>query len=82
MNQRKTTTITINAETFDTQDEAIQHTYASGRGYAVRLDDDGRHLVAEQEELYRLEAAGVRFAYLFVKDMPDGSERVVTVPVN
>jgi hypothetical protein len=80
MRERKT--ITIKAETFDTQDEAIQHTYASGRGYAVRLDDDGRYLVAEQAELYRLEAAGVRFAYLFVKDMPGGGERVVTVPVN
>lgn len=65
---------------FTTADEAIQHCDASGRGEAIRVD--GRNMVVEQAEADRLAAAGVSFAYLCVHEMPDGSTRIVTVPVN
>jgi hypothetical protein len=74
------TTIQIKADEFPSADEAIQHTYASGRGEAIRVE--GKYLVVERAEARRLEAAGVEFAYLHVHDLPDGTERVVAVPIN
>jgi hypothetical protein len=65
---------------FKSADEAIQHANASGRGEAILLG--GRHYVMEQAEIDRLAAAGVGFAHLIVHEMPDGTERVMTVPVN
>ena len=73
-------TIKFNALDFPTADEAIQHTYASGEGVAIRLR--GESLVVLQEDDHRLEAAGVEFAYLHDHEMPDGSHRIVTLPVN
>ena len=73
-------TIEITAIEFDTIDEAIQHTYASGRGDAVLLD--GKRYVMDRAESERLAAAGIEFAYAFDHEMPDGSFRIVTVPVN
>ncbi len=35
-----------------------------------------------KEEAERLETAGVEFAYLFDHEMPDGTFRIITVPVN
>ena len=65
---------------FKSADEAIQHGNASGRGKAILLG--GRHYVMEQPEIDRLAAAGVGFAYLTVHERPDGTELVMTVPVN
>ena len=73
-------TINFKALDFETTDEAIQHTYAGGEGVAIRLR--GQPLVVLQEDAHRLEAAGVEFAYLHDHEMPDGSHRIVTVPVN
>jgi hypothetical protein len=73
-------TITFRALKFDNAHEAIQHTYASGRGKAVLLG--GKHYVMDKREAERLAAAGVEFAYLCDHDMPDGTQRIVTVPVN
>jgi hypothetical protein len=73
-------TIRFNALDFPTADEAIQHTYASGEGVAIRLN--GEPLVVLQEDADRLDTAGVEFAYLCDHEMPDGSHRIVTVPVN
>lgn len=73
-------TIRFKALDFETTDEAIQHTYASGEGVAIRLR--GQPLVVFQEDADRLNAAGVEFAYLCDHQMPDGSHRIVTVPVN
>jgi hypothetical protein len=73
-------TIRINALDFKTVDEAIQHTYASGEGVAIRLR--GQPLVVLKEDADRLNAAGVEFAFLCDHEMPDGSHRIVTVPVN
>ena len=73
-------TINFKALDFETADEAVQHTFASGDGVAIRLR--GRPLVVLQEDADRLNAAGVEFAYLHDHEMPDGTHRVVTVPVN
>lgn len=73
-------TMEFRAIKFDNAHEAIQWTYASGRGKAVLLD--GRHYVMEPAEAERLETAGVEFAYLFDYDRPDGRSIIMTVPVN
>jgi hypothetical protein len=39
-------------------------------------------MVVDQSDAHRLEAASVEFAYLHDHEMPDGSYRIVTVPVN
>jgi hypothetical protein len=74
------TTTEFKAIEFETAHEAIQWTYASGRGAAVLLD--GKHYVMERAEADRLAAAGVEFAYLCDHEMPDGTHRIITVPVN
>lgn len=74
-------TIQIEGIEFASANEAIQHTYASGRGEAITVG--GKYLVVEQAEAHRLGAAGVAFAYLHVIDHPDHPHGlVVTVPVN
>ncbi len=73
-------TIEFQAIEFETASEAIQHRYADGRGEAVLFD--GKNLVVPQVDLDRLAAAGVEFAYLHDHEMPDGSHRIVTIPVN
>jgi hypothetical protein len=73
-------TISYEAIEFETASEAIQHTDASGRGVAIRVR--GQAMVVDQNDAHRLEAAGVEFAYLHNHEMPDGSYRFVTVPVN
>jgi len=73
--------MTINAIKCDSWIDAIQYASASGRGQAVSVCGCGP-LVAEQDELDRLEAAGVSFAYLHDYTMADGSVRIVSVPVN
>ncbi len=72
--------IEIKAIEFPTAHEAIQWTYASGKGEAILLR--GKRYVAEQSEIDRLAAAGVEFAYLCDHEMPDGTHRIITVPVN
>jgi hypothetical protein len=73
-------TIEFKATEFSTASEAIQWANASGRGRAVLLS--GKNYVMEQSEADRLAAAGVEFAYLCDHEMPDGSHRIMTVPVN
>jgi len=73
-------TIEIKAIDFDNTSEAIQHTEASRHGEAIRLD--GRNLVIDQGDADRIAAAGVEFAYLCDHELPDGSHRIVTIPVN
>lgn len=72
-------TIEYEAIEFETAGEAIQWTYASGRGVAILLDGPK---VVDQKDADRLAAAGVEFAYLCDHEMPDGSHRIMTVPVN
>jgi hypothetical protein len=72
-------TITFKAIEFDTAHEAIQHTEAAG-GKAILLD--GRNFVMTQAEADRLAAARSEFAYLVNHEMPDGEQRIMTIPVN
>lgn len=72
--------ITIQAIKCRSMGEALQEADAGGQGKAVLLQ--GGPMVVPQTDLYRLEEAGVEFAYLHNHEMPDGSYRIVTVPVN
>jgi hypothetical protein len=71
--------VTFKAIEFDNAHEAIQHTEAAG-GDAILLD--GRNFVMTEAEVTRLGAAGVEFAYLVNHEMPDGEQRIMTIPVN
>jgi hypothetical protein len=72
-------TITFKAIEFENAHEAIQHTEAAG-GDAIFLD--GRNFVMTQGEVTRLGAAGVEIAHLVNHEMPDGEQRIMTIPVN
>ena len=72
--------IDFKASEFSTCHKAIQWASASGKGRASLVE--GRNYVAEQVEIDRLAAAGVEFAYLCDHEMPDGTHRIMTVPVN
>ncbi|HMO84628.1 MAG TPA: hypothetical protein PKC18_06880 [Lacipirellulaceae bacterium] len=61
--------------------DALQWADARGQGEAVLIEGHGP-MVVPQTDLDRLAGAGVGFAYLFNHEMPDGSYRIVTVPVN
>ena len=74
------TTINIHAIECESNSDALQWADASGQGEAVLLD--GEPMVVPKDDCYRLQAAGVGFAYLCDHEMPDGSYRIVTVPVN
>ena len=76
----RTRNVTISGAEFGSANETIQHTEASGRGEAIRVG--GKVLVVEQAEADRLAAAGVEFAYLEVHKAADGTERIMTIPVN
>jgi hypothetical protein len=73
-------TINFKAIEFKTAGEAIQEANASGCGAAIALG--GKYYAIFTAEAERLEAAGVEFAYVFDHEMPDGTHRIVTVPVN
>jgi hypothetical protein len=72
-------TIEYHAIEFETAHEAIQWADDNRRGTAILLDGPK---VVDQDDVDRLDAAGVEFAYLYDHEMPDGSNRIVTVPVN
>lgn len=72
-------TIEYQAIEFETAHEAIQWAEADGCGVAILLDGPK---VVSQADADRLAAAGVEFAYLHDHEMPDGTHRIVTVPVN
>jgi hypothetical protein len=60
--------------------EALRIADESECGKAILLN--GMHYAIFRPEAERLEAAGVEFAYLGVMTLPDGEQRIVTVPVN
>jgi hypothetical protein len=74
-------TMTFEAIEFDNAGEAIQHYYASGYGDDV-ISLDGKYYLTKEAEAQRLEAAGIEFAFVFDHEMPDGTNRLITVPVN
>jgi hypothetical protein len=73
-------TINIQAIECESKIDALQWADASGQGEAILLD--GKSMVVAQADCERLAAAGVEFAYLCDHEMPDGSFRIMTVPVN
>jgi len=74
-------TITFNAIEFTNVHEAFQHYDASGYGDSV-ISLNGKYYLTYKPEAERLAAAGIEFAYVFDHEMPDGSWRIMTVPVN
>jgi len=73
-------TIELHAIEFESAGEALQYIEASGSGRAIRCG--GKYLVVEESEIERIETAGVEFALLADHAMPDGSFRIMTIPVN
>ena len=74
-------TATFEAIEFDSAGEALQHYSASGYGDAV-ISLKGKYYVTKRAEADRIAAARIEFAYVFDHDMPDGTSRIMTVPVN
>ena len=74
------TTMNIQAIECESMGDALQHAAASGFGDAILLN--GKPMVVPQSDCDRLQAAGVEFAYLHNHEMPDGSYRIMTVPIN
>jgi hypothetical protein len=72
-------TIEFKVVEFERPGEAIQHADASG-GEAVLIH--GRNMVVDSRTLDMLHNARVEFAYLCDHELPDGSHRIVTIPVN
>jgi hypothetical protein len=72
---RQQATIEFEAIEFPSAHEAIQYSFASGRGEAILLQ--GKNLVVSQHDADRLATAGVSFAYLC-----DDAGQIVTIPVN
>lgn len=64
---------------FNSAAEAIQYCETPEDCVAILLDGPK---VVTRAEADRLAAAGVEFAYLCDHLMPDGTHRIVTVPVN
>lgn len=73
-------TIAIQGIELKTAGEALQHTEASGRGQVIHVG--GKYLVVERAEADRLAEMGVFFAHVIDHEMPNGSFRIMTVPVN
>ena len=69
-------TITFHAREFRTVHEALQWADAGG-GVPILLD---RPMVATQDDVDRLAAAGVAFAFLIDHELPDGARRIMTIP--
>jgi hypothetical protein len=76
-----TMTITFEAIPLRSGGEAIQHANADPRmDTAILLG--GKHYAVAKATALRLEEQGVGFAYLHDHEMPDGTWRLCTVPVN
>jgi len=74
-------TIEFEGIEFPNAADALQHSNADPRmDTAIVLG--GKHYAMTKATAERLEGEGVEFAYLHDHEMPDGSWRIVTVPVN
>jgi len=76
----KTKTISVQGQEHPSAHEAIQDCDASGWDAAIMVG--GKYVCVREAEAERLAAAGVEFAYLHDHAMPDGTHRIMTVPVN
>jgi hypothetical protein len=73
--------LTINAIEFDHAWEALQHINADPR-WDTAIILRGKHYATHKADAEKLEMARVEFAYLHDVEMPDGSWRIMTIPVN
>ena len=67
--------ITIRATEHPNAHEALQHLEVSGDDHAVLVGN--KCLTLKQDELDRIDAAGIEFAYLV-----DRNGKIMTIPVN
>jgi len=72
-------TIAIRGIEFTRSIDAIEHAKTAG-GVAILVA--GKRLVVSRAEADRLDAAGVEFAYIHNHRLPDGTCRIIHVPVN
>jgi hypothetical protein len=82
MQQSNDLTTEIEGIPFNTVDEAIQHTNASGRGVVVSVEGIDGYLVVEQRVADAIAATGTYLAYFLDHELSDGSWRIISVPVN
>jgi hypothetical protein len=77
----ESTTKRFECRTFQTMGEAYQYSEAAG-GEAIVLE--GEYVVLDEATARELQAAGVPFAWIIEHETPepDGSRRLMTVPVN
>jgi hypothetical protein len=74
-------TITFQGIEFPSAGEALQYANADPRmDTAIQLG--GKRYAVAKATAHDLEAKGVSFAYLYDHEMPDGTFRICTVPVN
>jgi hypothetical protein len=74
-------TVTFEGIEFPNASEALQHANADPRMDTTILLG-GKHYAVAKEMAQRIETEGIAFAYLCDHQMPDGTWRIVTVPVN
>ena len=75
------TKITFEGIELPTRAEAIQHANADPEmDTAITLH--GKHYAVPKFTAEHLESQGIAFAYLHEHEMPDGTHRIMTVPVN
>jgi hypothetical protein len=74
-------TIDIEGFQFDTIGEALQHVDASGRGVVGGVYGIDGYLVVERAMADKLDEARLLRAYFYDHIMPDGTSRVMSVPV-
>ena len=73
--------ITFKGIELPTRAEAIQHANADPEmDTAITLH--GKHCAVPKVTAEHLESQGIAFAYLHDHEMPDGTYRIMTVPVN
>jgi len=76
-----TQTIQVRGCEFPNAGEALQEWYADpGWDHVILIG--GKHICVDREEADRLTTSGVRFAFVHDQEMPDGSYRTMTIPVN
>ena len=73
-------TMEYHAIDFPNASLAIQHMHASGVGRAIFID--GKYRVVSESDAERLKESRIPFAYVSERPRPDGTWRIVTVPVN
>ena len=76
-----TRTIAFEGVELDSKAEAVQHANADPKmNTAILLH--GKYYAVAKSTAEHLETEGVAFAYLCDQEMPDGTWRITTVPVN